>query len=123
MAGLLPLGPGSVRKVGDEAAGRGRERDYDGRPQCTDCVRMVHDLREAATPAYEADRDIKVQLKKQARGIRPIERQVEGRQGPEAEVIRGYCAAVRSAVTDDGRPPLEASGLKLQKRLTEVAAS
>ena len=35
----------------------------------------------------------------------------------EAEVIRGYCAAVRSALTDDGRPPLEASGLKLQDRL------
>ena len=27
--------------------------------------------------------------------------------------IRGYCAAVRSALTDDGRPPLEAPGLKL----------
>jgi hypothetical protein len=84
---------------------------------------QFHYLREAATPVYEADRHIKVQLKKQIRGIRPLERQVEGRQDPEAEVIRGYCAAVRSAVTDDGRPPLEASGLKLQKRLTEVAAS
>ena len=27
--------------------------------------------------------------------------------------IRGYCAAVRSALTDDGRPPLVPSGLKL----------
>jgi hypothetical protein len=82
-----------------------------------------HYLREAALPVYEADRHIKVQLKKKVRGIRPIERKVEGRQDPEAEAIRGYCAAVRSAVTDDGRPPLEASGLKLQKRLSEVAAS
>ena len=24
---------------------------------------------------------------------------------PEAETIRGYCAAVRSSLTDDGRPP------------------
>jgi hypothetical protein len=31
--------------------------------------------------------------------------------------------AVRSALTDDGRPPLEASGLKLADRLTAVAAS
>jgi hypothetical protein len=84
---------------------------------------QFHYLREAATPVYEADRHIKVQLKKRIRGIRPIERQVEGRQDPEAEVIRGYCAAVRSAVTDDGRPPLAASGLKLQRRLTAVAAS
>jgi hypothetical protein len=82
-----------------------------------------HYLREAALPVYEADRHAKVQLKKKVRGIRPIERKVEGRDDPEAEVVRGYCAAVRSALTDDGRPPLEASGLKLAGRLEKVAAS
>src|SRR4051812_34888492 len=82
-----------------------------------------HYLREAAAPIYEADRHAKVQLKKEVRGIRPIERKVEGRTGAEAEVIRGYCAAVRSALTDDGRPPLEASGLKLQGRLAAAAES
>jgi hypothetical protein len=82
-----------------------------------------HYLREAALPVYEADRHAKVQLKKKSRGIRPIERQVEGRDDPEAETIRGYCAAVRSALTDDGRSPLEASGLKLRDRLVAVAAS
>lgn len=84
---------------------------------------QFHYLREAALPIYEADRHAKVRLKKEVRGIRPIERKVEGRKDTEAEVIRGYCAAVRSALTDDGRPPLEASGLKLQGRLSEVAAS
>jgi hypothetical protein len=82
-----------------------------------------HYLREAATPVYEADRHAKVQLKKKVRGIRPIERKVEGRQDPEARSIRGYCAAVRSALTDDGRPPLEASGLKRRDRLAKVADS
>jgi hypothetical protein len=82
-----------------------------------------HYLREGAAPVYEADRHIKVQLKKKVRGIRPIERTVEGREDAEAGVIRGYCAAVRSALTDDGRPPLDASGLKLQGRLAAVAAS
>jgi hypothetical protein len=48
---------------------------------------------------------------------------VEGRDDPEAEAVRGYCAAVRSAITDDGRPPLAASGLKLADRLEAVAAS
>jgi len=81
-----------------------------------------HYRREAAKPVYEADRHAQVQLKKKVRGIRPIERKVEGRADAEADVIRGYGAAVRSALTDDGRPPLEASALKLQKRLTEVAA-
>jgi hypothetical protein len=82
-----------------------------------------HYLREAASPVYEADRHAKVQLKKKVRGVRPIERNTEGRPDAEAEAIRGYCAAVRSALTDDGRPPLAASGLKLQGRLAEVAAS
>ena len=82
-----------------------------------------HYLREAAKPIYEADRHAKKALKKHVRGVRPIERQLEGRTEPEAEVIRGYCGAVRSALTDDGRPPLVASGLKLHDRLAVIAES
>ena len=78
---------------------------------------------EAATPVYEADRHAKVLLKKEVRGIRPIERKVEGREDEEAAAIRGYCAAVRSSLTDDGRPPLDACGLRLQGRLAAVAGS
>lgn len=84
---------------------------------------QFHYLREAARPIYEADRHAKKELKKVVRGIRPIERAVEGRAGPEAEVTRGYCLAVRSALTDDGRPPLCASGLKLRDRLEAIDAS
>lgn len=84
---------------------------------------QFHYLREAARPIYEADRHAKKELKKKVRGVREIERQVEGRTDPEAEVVRGYCSAVRSALTDDGRPPLEASGLKLHDRLTAIDAS
>ena len=77
-----------------------------------------HYLREAAKPIYEADRHAKKELKKRVRGVRPIERQAEKEQDDaEAEVVRGYCAAVRAALTDDGRPPLAASGLKLHERL------
>jgi hypothetical protein len=82
-----------------------------------------HYLREAARPIYEADRHAKKELKKRVRGIRPIERQVEGRNDREADAIRGYCSAVRSTITDDGRPPLQASGLKLQGRLSAITAS
>lgn len=84
---------------------------------------QFHYLREAARPIYEADRHAKVALKKHVRGVRPIERSLEGRDDAEAAAARGYCAAVRSALTDDGRPPLEASGLKLEGRLRAVAAS
>ncbi len=84
---------------------------------------QFHYLREAAKPVFEADRHAKVLLKKEVRGVRPIERALEGRADDEAAVIRGYCLAVRSAVTDDGRPPLCASGLKLHARLTAIHAS
>jgi transposase-like protein len=84
---------------------------------------QFHFLREAALPVYEADRHAKKELKKRVRGVRPIERAVEGREDAEARAVRGYGAAVRSALTDDGRPPLAASGLKLHDRLTAVAAS
>ena len=84
---------------------------------------QFHYLREAAKPIYEADRHAKKELKKAVRGVRPIERAVEGHAGAEAEVTRGYCLAVRSALTDDGRPPLCASGLKLRDRLEAIDAS
>lgn len=112
IAGVVSDGQTSIRNAAKAA--------LDGVPHQ---LCQFHYLREAAMPIYEADRHLKVQLKKQVRGIRPIERTLEGREDAEAEAIRGYCAAVRSALTDDGRPPLDACGLKLQGRLGEVAAS
>ena len=82
-----------------------------------------HYLREAARPIYEADRHAKKELKKRVRGVRPIERSVGEDEDAEAEIVRGYCAAVRAAVTDDGRPPLAAPGLMLCDRLEAIAAS
>jgi hypothetical protein len=84
---------------------------------------QFHYLREAAKPLYEADRHAKKELKKQVRGIRPIEREVEQQNSEEASITRKYCLAVRSALTDDGHPPLSAPGLKLHKRLSLIVAS
>jgi len=84
---------------------------------------QFHYLREAGRPIFEADRHAKKELKKKVRGVRKVERAVEGRDGPAAEVIRGYCGAVRASLTDDGRPPLAASGLRLHGRLTAVSGS
>ena len=42
---------------------------------------------------------------------------------PVSKTAQSYCLAVRSALTDDGRPPLEASGLKLRSRLTLIEQS
>ena len=84
---------------------------------------QFHYLREAAKEVYEADRHAKKELKKRVRGVRPIERELEGREDPEAEALRGYCLAVRSAITDDGRAPLSASGIKLHERIEAIEGS
>ena len=105
-------GQRSIRKAVEQAL-----------PQTPHQLCHFHYLREAAKPIYEADRHAKKELKKHVRGVRPIERQLETRTDPQADVIRGYCSAVRSALTDDGRPPLDASGLKLHQRLRAIASS
>jgi hypothetical protein len=110
--GVISDGQTSVRRAVEQAL-----------PGVPHQLCQFHFLREAAHPVFEADRHAKVELKKQVRGVRPIERALEGRNDPAAEVARGYCAAVRSAITDDGRPPLAASGLKLKARLEAVADS
>jgi hypothetical protein len=112
ITGVLSDGQHSIRKAVAQAL-----------PGVPHQLCHFHYLREAARPLYEADRHAKKELKKRVRGVRPIERQLEGRTDPEAQAIQGYCDAVRSAVTDDGRPPLQASGLKLQERLSVVVTS
>lgn len=79
-----------------------------------------HYLRESATPIADADRHAKKELKKHVRGVRPLERALEERTDEEAEAVRGYCLAVRSALTDDGHPPLDADGLQLEERLQAI---
>lgn len=48
---------------------------------------QFHYLREAAHPVYEADRHAKKELKKQVRGVRPLERRAEASPAPVAGVI------------------------------------
>ena len=84
---------------------------------------QFHYLREAAKPIFEADRHAKTELKKLVRGVRPIERSLDGQEDEQTEAMRGYCLAVRSALTDDGHPPVCASGLKLHDRLTQISDS
>jgi MULE transposase domain len=84
---------------------------------------QFHYLKDAIKPLYEADRHAKTLLKKQLRGVRPIERALEERSTPQNDAIRDYCLAVRASLTDDGRSPLEASGLRLYDRLTQISDS
>jgi hypothetical protein len=129
-AELVPL----LREVADALPVPIRGVISDGQESIRNAVRTAlpdvphqlcqfHYLREAAKPIFDADRHAKVLLKKEVRGVRPIERALAGRDDAEATATRGYCLAVRSALTDDGRPPLCAAGLRLHDRLTAIAAS
>jgi Transposase, Mutator family len=112
VAGVVSDGQTSIRRAVEQAL-----------PGVAHQLCQFHFLREAALPIFEADRHAKKELKKHVRGVRPIERSVEGASDPQAVVVQGYCAAVRSAITDDGQAPLGAAGLKLKQRLEKVAAS
>ncbi len=115
VSGVVSDGQTSIRKAVVEVM-----------PEVAHQLCHFHYLRFAADGIYCADRSAKKTLKKHVRGVRPIERAVEARLAPgtaDDEAALGYCAAVRSALTDDGRPPLTASGLRLHGRLTDIAAS
>src|SRR2546428_603473 len=112
MVGVISDGQLSIRRAVAQAL-----------PKIPHQLCPFHYLRDAAKPIYEADRHAKKELKKRVRGVRPIERQAEKQAGAEAAVVRDYCAAGRAALTDDGRPPLDAPGLKLHERLSQIAAS
>ena len=112
VAGVVSDGQSSIRRAVEQAL-----------PGVPHQLCQFHFLREAALPIFEADRHAKTVLKKHVRGVRPIEWAAEQTNDPQAAVVQGYCAAVRSAITDDGHAPLAASGLKLKERLEKVADS
>jgi hypothetical protein len=120
VAAALPVPIGGVISDGQQSI---RNAVRTALPDVPHQLCQFHYLREAAKPIFEADRHAKVLLKKEVRGVRPLERALEGREDDEAAAARGYCLAVRSALTDDGHPPLCASGLKLHDRLAAIHAS
>ncbi len=84
---------------------------------------QYHYLKEAAKPITAADRHAKTELKKYVRGVRAIEEDVAPRMDTVAATIRGYCLAVRSALSDDGKPPLQLPGLAMHDRLRAIQES
>lgn len=84
---------------------------------------QFHYWKQAVGPAWEADRHAKKELKKRVRAIRPLERAVSEREDEEAQVVQGYCAAVRGALSDEGQAPLAPGGLRLHERLEQIEAS
>ena len=106
-----------------------------------------HFLRDVAQPMLEADSRAKVQMRRNVRGLRTIEREVFATQRlpaqserPEGhsevstsatlhadeapqDVVLDYCAAVRGILNDDQGGPLHPPGLRMAEALEEVHAS
>jgi hypothetical protein len=117
---VLPVPITAVVSDGQETIRKAVARTLPGVPHQ---LCHFHYLREAARPIAEADRHAKKELKKHVRGVRPLERAAEAADDLQAEIVRGYCAAVRASLTEEGLPPLSAAGLKLQARLGWIVTS
>lgn len=89
---------------------------------------QYHYLKDLSKPVIEADRTFKKDLRKQLRGLRAVERALEGPEGaalPPADraVIGDYCLALRTVLTEEGKYPLDPPGVHLYEKLTAIRAS
>jgi hypothetical protein len=84
---------------------------------------QYHYLKDIAKPVVDLDRKLKTEIKKNLRGIREIERKVEDNPSEESEVARGYIAAVRSLLLEDGNPPLDLPGMRIYQNAKAIQAS
>src|SRR5204863_2169970 len=87
--GLFRVRPGSIRDVGDEAAGRGPERDYNRRPQCTDCVRTVHVIKDINKLILDAVRRMRNAMNRRGKAGRKKKRGRKGAKSKAAAARRG----------------------------------
>ncbi|MDF2683605.1 MAG: hypothetical protein K0R47_4795 [Brevibacillus sp.] len=109
---------------------------------------QYHYLKDIAKPVVDADRKLKMELKKGMRGLRDVERKIEQAEKKamktaqtsegegsdvshteaqavvsEAQVAKGYVAAVRALLLEDGEPPLELPGMLIYERAQAIQAS
>lgn len=87
---------------------------------------QIHYVKNVAKPLKRADTELRKEVKKEVRGVRPIERAIrasaaEGGLAPsDAETLLDVCEAIRSILKDGGHPPFDPPGLKLVEKLTEL---
>ncbi|MBD2872996.1 hypothetical protein IDH41_31100, partial [Paenibacillus sp. IB182493] len=105
---------------------------------------QYHYLKDIAKPVVDADRKLKMELKKSMRGLRDVERKIEQAEKKamnasqanvdvsptaettvlaEAQVAKGYVSAVRALLLEDGEPPLHLPGMMIYERAQAIQAS
>jgi hypothetical protein len=100
-------------------------------PQVPHQVCQFHALRDAAQPAFEADKQVKTAMRKQLQPkVRALRKQLK-RDIPQASadearqlsVLDEYAAGVLSALNRDGLAPLDFAAVHTAEDLDEVEAS
>jgi hypothetical protein len=84
---------------------------------------QYHYLKDIAKPVVDIDRKLKTELKKTLHGIREIERKAEASSTEEAEIVKGYIAATRSLLLEDGNPPLDLPGMRIYQHAKAIQES
>ena len=89
---------------------------------------QYHYLKDVSAPVVEADRKMKKEIKQKVRGVRAVERALEGEEGvtygqEDRQVVGEYCLAIRTIITEDGQYPLESPGVSLYEKLSAIRES
>lgn len=84
---------------------------------------QYHYLKDIAKPVVDVDRKLKTELKKSMRGIRDLERKIDQTDSPETDIAKGYIAAVRALLLEDGNPPLDLPGMRIYEQAKAIQGS
>jgi hypothetical protein len=88
---------------------------------------QIHYVKNLTKPLKTKDSELRQKLKKEVRGVRPIERTIRAESAKDgtltsedAGTLLDICETIRSILKDNGDPPFEPPGLKLFEKLTEL---
>lgn len=88
---------------------------------------LIHYVKNLAKSLKGADSDLRKNVKKETRGLRPIERDIRSETEPggslspeDGDTLLDICETIRSVLKDNGEPPFEPPGLKLFEKLTAL---
>ena len=102
MAGATRSGLGLVGKSRDETANCGPERNYKGRPQCIDCVRIMHLIRDVKFLTTLPDVATKAYGERLRQALKELFEVIHGREELSAVVFEQRLKAARDAVLKAG---------------------
>jgi hypothetical protein len=116
MAGTSRVGLGLEGKPRGEAASRGPERNHERRPQCIDCVRMVHVIKDINRLVPDAVRRLRTAMNRRGKAGRKKKRGREGAKSKAAAARRGMTVKEKAHFVFERRHLI----VKRRENLTEA---